>query len=170
MELFKIADVAKKLNISRQTVYNKIKELEIKPIVKKGVKHLTKEQILSIEMSINGLQLDSDFDNLDNGFDNLADHYTTPEGARKGVDESVLIENRELYLEQINTLKKQIEGLEQDKKDLKQQVKDKEYQFAYLLSINQEQQKALNSLENNNYSKQDISLWEKIKNKLKGST
>ena len=156
MKYFRVSETAKMLDVSRQTIYNKIKELGIEVTVKDSVKQLTSEQVESIRLSIEALHVDNDFTDK-----------TASKMPSKQLNSDT---DTTLYLEQIDLLKKQIEGLEQDKKDLKQQVKDKEYQFAYLLSINQEQQKAPNSLENNNYSKQDISLWEKIKNKLTGST
>ena len=130
--VYTIAEVSEKLNISKVTIYKKIKSLnhELKSFltVKNGVKYLDDKGIEVIKNSI------ENFNQVNNNL-----NHELPETSQSIANDEVLTELKELKkskYELVNQLKSEIESLKQDKHEyinlFKNQLETKDKQIEEL--------------------------------------
>lgn len=113
MEPLKYSEVAEMLGISRQYVYQKVKDLDLEPVVINDVKHLSKNSIELIKESMN-----------------QSSNFTPNKTLEK--DEYISVSEYEK-----NLLNAEIEALKHQIKEYKDMIKDKDYQIGALIHLQQ---------------------------------
>jgi hypothetical protein len=158
LKQYTIAEIAEKLQVSKVTVYNKIKDFNLKEFteVNRGVKYLNQEGFEVLNESI-GLTLEQykEFKGLNKEFKeppiNLLD--------------TLNIEVQTVKNEYINHLKTQIETKDNQIFELMEQLKNKDRLLANSQIIQKQQQDKIFLLEDHE-TKEKHSFWNKFISKL----